>query len=143
MRFLKQIACMIAVAAISCGCAKDYWGEREDLVLVEGKVTDEDGSPIEKIKVSFIDEASVLIKSVYTSNKGEYECLIEADRFEDKAVISVLFEDIDGNQNYGLFESANHPISSKDTKKDEDGFMIVNLDCRLIRATPLENTRQF
>ena len=85
----------------------------------------------------------MLIKSVYTSNKGEYECLIEADRFDDKAVISVLFEDIDGNQNYGLFESANHPISSKDMEKDEDGFMIVNLDCRLIRATPLENTRQF
>ena len=40
MRFLKQIACMIAVAAIACGCAKDYWGGREDLVLVEGNVTD-------------------------------------------------------------------------------------------------------
>ncbi len=126
---------MIWASISSCSVGYDY--ATPDSIQIQGTVTDIEGNPINHIKITFgYGEGKELI-TVYTSLKGEFIADIEPAA----SVITVKLEDIDGEDNGGLFES----ISDQVTLLEDsmlDSTDIINLEYRLSRATASESSPQ-
>jgi hypothetical protein len=93
-------------------------------------VTDEDGSPINHIKVTITQSSLPLI--VYTSSRGEFI----ADMALTEGPLEITLEDIDGEENGGAFAPLSDTIT---VLKDQE---MITLEYCLTFATASENTPQ-
>ena len=125
---------MLCASISSCSVGYDY--AVSDQIQIQGTVTDTEGNPINHIKITFgYGEGTELI-TVYTSLKGEFIADIE----DAATVLTVKLEDIDGEDNGGLFESITDQITilEDDILKEDT----ITLDYRLSRATAAESSPQ-
>lgn len=97
---------------------------------IHGFVTDEDGSPINHIKVTITQSSLPLI--VYTSSRGEFI----ADMALTEGPLGITLEDIDGEENGGAFAPLSDTIT---VLKDQE---MITLEYCLTFATASENTPQ-
>jgi putative lipoprotein (rSAM/lipoprotein system) len=125
---------MLCVSISSCSVGYDY--AVSDQIQIQGTVTDTEGNPINHIKITFGYGEGTEHITVYTSLKGEFIADIEAAA----SVITVKLEDIDGEDNGGLFESITDQITilEDDILKEDT----ITLDYRLSRATASESSPQ-
>jgi hypothetical protein len=132
---LRIITGIIAWAVISsCSAGYDYYIPAHKLIC--GTVTDTEGNLLNHIKISFDCGEDEGPMSVYTSLKGEFI----ADLATDATIISIKVEDIDGEDNGGLFETITDQITILEDNllKEET----ITLEYRLSRATVSESSPQ-
>lgn len=143
-RFLSYI--IPALVLIATSCSKVPEGQEDNygkFVMINGSVTDTTGTPIEHIRITveteLLDEALML----YSSSTGIFHCEIPYNGTKQQMALSLLFEDIDGEDNAGLFQSKtdNIRIFMKDYTSD---IIIIDLKpYRLTHATASGNNPQF
>ena len=97
---------------------------------IHGFVTDEEGSPINHIKVTITQSDFPLV--VYTSSRGEFI----ADMALTEGTLEIMLEDIDGEENGGTFA----PLSDTITVLEDQEM--ITLEYSLTLATASENTPQ-
>ena len=137
MRRLFRLAYgLIALAAVSSCMAYDA-AVPESIGLIHGTVTDMEGNPLNHIKVVLNYGEEMGQMTVYTSLKGEFIADIESSA----TALTITLEDIDGEENGGLFESLTDQITlMEEDFLNNEGFM--NLEYRLTRATASESSPQ-
>lgn len=95
----------------------------------KGTVTDEHGTPIKGIKVVTQvkqDDKAIRVDSTYTDSDGSYQT---ADKmsvstpsyYVKNGIMSVSFEDVDGQENGGEFETAKSVGDDINVKQTENG----------------------
>lgn len=138
---------MTSLAFLLASCSAGELGmdstpsDTDRLPMVNGIVTDEDGEPIEHIKVTLDWGGFSLPDVVYTSSDGIFRA--KARVTTDTSIeMTLTFEDIDGEENGGLFDTLTDVVTlySKDT--DDDMPVRFDLDYRLTLSTASENTPQ-
>ena len=100
VRVSAWLLCLIGFGgAVACsqGMVADEYGSPYASYEVKGKVTDQQGEPIQGIKV--ICDA-IYRQPVYTGSDGSYE--LYGNGFP-REKIQVSFEDVDGEENGGAF----------------------------------------
>ena len=137
MRRLFRLAYgLVALAAVSSCMAYDA-AVPESMGLIHGTVTDMEGNPLNHIKVVLNYGEEMGQMTVYTSLKGEFIADIEPSA----TTLTITLEDIDGEENGGLFESLTDQITlMEEDLLNNEGFM--NLEYRLTRATASESSPQ-
>lgn len=94
--------------------------------MLKGKVTDEEGTPIEHMEVS-IELSRRNIKTYYTSSDGTFICDITYKESRNLKTINLTLTDTDGEENGGLFATHSEEIYLYD-EVSEEAPMILNLD---------------
>lgn len=113
-----------------------------EMPLLHGKVSDEQGTPIEHIKVTLEWNNSEVTDVKYTSGSGMFNSQIRTSENESATTLKITLEDIDGEENGGLFETYTDNITLFETVMPDDSLNGIYLDYRLNRATVSENTPQ-
>lgn len=138
---------MTSLAFLLASCSAGELGmdstpsDTDRLPMVNGIVTDEDGEPIEHIKVTLDWGGFSLPDVVYTSSDGIFRA--KARVTTDTSIeMTLTFEDIDGEENGGLFDTLTDVVTlySKDT--DDDMPVRFDLDYRLTLSTASESNPQ-
>lgn len=140
---MKRIS--IGIRAILClflsSCmAEQFDGEgiMEDRYQINGRVMDESGNPIPHIKVTLEWEGQYSPIVIYTSDKGIFYTIPDNLPGTYPFTIDITLEDIDGEENGGLFE----PESDQITVLEDDGNKIIDPDYRLTLSTASESIPQ-
>ena len=122
--------------AIVSSCSADYDHYIPAPIQIRGTVTDTEGNPVNHIKITFDCGEREASLTVYTSLKGEFI----ADLATKATIIKINLEDIDGEDNGGLFEPVTDQITLlEDNLPNEEA---ICLEYRLNRATSSENIPQ-
>ena len=104
---------------------------------IQGIVTDTEGNPINHIKVTLSTEDAGSQICVYTSSKGEFVADMEWDLKDGSNTLNITLEDIDNEENGGLFETiADQVIVLGDETES------ITLAYRMNRATSSASSRQ-
>jgi putative lipoprotein (rSAM/lipoprotein system) len=111
--------------------AGDYNGN------IQGIVTDTDGNPINHIKVTLSTEDAGSQISVYTSSKGEFVADMEWTTEEGSNTLNVILEDIDDEENGGLFDTLTDQVIVLDEKSK-----VITLTYQMTLATSSASIRQ-
>lgn len=137
------IAFILSLAGLICSsCAMESDMGIENIPHVNGRVTDLDGNPLEHIKVKFEWKADADSSIVYTSSEGMFNTpFIECWDTRGSMTVAVTLEDIDGEENGGLFESKSDTLIFYREDFSEEPVRI-ELDYRLSPATASENSPQ-
>ena len=98
----------------------------EPRITIAGTITDEEGNAINHIKVRVTCEATNDVNTVYTTLKGRFYSSVGIS--EHPVIINIQMEDIDGEENGGLFETLTDTIT---IMEGDD----VDATYRLTRAT--------
>ena len=110
-----------------------------DMRILEGKISDLDGNPIEHIKVTADLDIYMSVQEVkYTDSDGSFMIEINADS-SVPVTVTLTIEDIDGEKNGGLFETMVDTIT---LFEEDNANSIARLDYRLNRATASESSPQ-
>ena len=115
VRISAWLLCLIGFgSSVACspGMMTEEYGSPYASYEVKGKVTDQQGEPIPGIQVTC---DAMYIEPVYTESDGSYA--LNGDGFPQEK-IQVSFEDVDGEENGGLF--AARSVSSE-THQVQDG----------------------
>lgn len=143
-RALRFFSMLLALLGLGVGCeelgiVEVMYGSPSAHFSVKGKVTDEQGNPIQNLDVSFHGVISneegqtIVVPNSYipvkTDTKGTY--LIETSSIRPYTTIQVNVKDTDGSANGGEFASDSLRNSTyvfiKD-KKDKDSWSIGTAD---------------
>lgn len=133
----RFITGLLAMAAF-CSCSVDYAMEAPaPMGNIYGRVTDSDGEPLNHIRATLDFGNDTQRMTVYTSLKGEFF----ADMDPRATMLTITLEDIDGEDNGGLFETLTDQITIMEGGvSDAEG--VISLEYRLTRATALESSLQ-
>jgi putative lipoprotein (rSAM/lipoprotein system) len=104
---------------------------------IQGVVTDAEGNPINHIKVTLSTEDTSSQISVYTSSNGEFVADMEWFTEEGSNTLNVTLEDIDDEENGGLFETLTDQVIVLDEKSK-----VITLAYRMNRATSSASSLQ-
>lgn len=132
VRFIYGFIALTAVSACSAAVNQDL---TSTIGNIHGIVTDTDGNPLNHIKVILDYGAGHETMTVYTSMKGEFF----ADMDSSTSTIKITLEDIDGEDNGGLFEPMTDQIMIMDEYL-QNGQEIINLEYRLTLSTVSANS---
>lgn len=137
------IAFILSLAGLICSsCAMESDMGIENIPHVNGRVTDLEDNPLEHIKVTFDWGAGTEQSVVYTSSEGMFNTpFIECWDTGGGMTVTVTLEDIDGEENGGLFESKSDKLILYREDFSEEPVRI-ELDYRLSPATASENSPQ-
>lgn len=138
---MKNIATFLVKSLVmtiitSCSAAFDH-ADPGLTGTIQGLVSDMEGNPLNHIKVTFDCGPDAGQTTVYTSKKGQFIAHLEPG----VPVMTIIIEDIDGEDNGGLFEKMTDKITLIDGDLD-DKQDIIYLQYRLTRATSSENSLQ-
>ena len=115
--------------------------DTEAYAIIQGKITDMDGNPIEKIKISIRINEEEDAGTCYSSSNGTYRKTLFKTNTTDRLIIELLIEDIDGDEHGGFFES--QKLSASIIEDEITQWpVIIDLPCRLNLSTPSENIPQ-
>lgn len=134
-RTIQFILALICLS--SCSSAFDLFDPSE-AGNIQGTVTDAEGNPINHIKVTLNWEGSDEQLSVYTSSKGEFIADLKWEGKDTPQALDILLEDIDGEENGGLFTSLQDRITMLEDEKSD----VITLSYRMTLSIVSENTPQ-
>lgn len=135
--------CLTVILYASCEAGPPMSDQIANKPVISGKITDQEGNPIEHIKV-IIDWGAYLMSPdiEYTNSDGEFSVRIRySGENGQPATITIRMTDIDGEENGGLFETLTETL----TLFEEDIYTsnkVINLAYRLNHATASENSPQ-
>ena len=89
---------------------------------LHGKVTDENNNPINGIRVIVENKGDVVRDTLYTGQTGEYNLKREYDHLYAEGIIC-HYDDIDGEENDGDFESVKSFPALTSTEDPDDHFL--------------------
>lgn len=106
--------------------------------LLTGSVTDQDGTPIEHIQVTLNWNDSKTKEISYTSSEGIFTTSAHLSQ-KGETSVKITLEDIDGDENGGLFETLVETITILEEEKSdyitETGEINLQMAFRLNHAT--------
>ena len=106
--------------------------------LLTGTVTDQDGTPIEHIQVTLNWNDSKAKEISYTSSEGIFISSAHLSQ-KGETLLKITLEDIDGEENGGLYETLVETITILEEEKSENvtetGEINLQMAFRLNRAT--------
>lgn len=144
MKIISNIIRLLFCAMIISSCADmdmqpSQFMDIPGMRILEGKISDLDSNPIEHIKVTADMDIYMSVQEVkYTDSDGSFMIEINAGS-SVPVTVTLTIEDIDGEENGGLFETMVDTI----TLFEENGASsIARLDYRLNHATASESTPQ-
>ena len=141
-RIFIFMLCQILFLACSDAEGSIYTEEELRLCFIEGHITDQEGIPIEKIRITIESESFNFVSKHYTSSAGFFHCELELPEEYEQMVLDITIDDIDGEDNGGLFESKTEVINIfKADFKDRPVFIKLPT-CRLNHATASESSPQ-
>lgn len=133
---------LLAVPAL-CSCAVDSLehefssmdGKPVANYTVSGKVTDEDGAPIQDIRViaDHSGEISYRADTLYTGKDGSFSKFLAIPLVDG---FRITFDDIDGEANGGFFKSVSEYVVPKLTEVPTGmfgGSFLVSIDRTLVK----------
>lgn len=140
---LKRLLHIFLPVLILSSCT-DYadHDESDQSVVIRGIVTDMEGKAIEHIKVTATSDLAGKI-TCYSSSDGKFQCSLPAESRKGNMTINILIEDIDNNENGGLFESSSDTITIFEKEFSSFPVMIDLNTYRLNLSTVSENILQF
>ena len=140
-RLFIFLICMIFLH--SCSNVPPYQNTDMDYCLIQGHVTDQAGTPLEKIRIGIKAKDNYNTATMhYTSSNGSFHCELAIPEDNSQMAIEIIIEDIDGEENGGLFESKTDMITifEEDYKKRP---VIIDLPTyRLNHATASVSSRR-
>ena len=143
MRTAGKIICAAICAYALASCmAMDMEGvpDMSDMpeLTYPGSVMDTEGRPIEHIKVTIEWQGAFPVKDIkYTDSNGMF--YLDIINAQESYNVTLTLEDIDGEENGGLFETLTDTII---LFGDPESNSTVKLDYRLNRATASESSPQ-
>ena len=143
MRTAGKIICAAICAYALASCmAMDMEGvpDMSDMpeLTYPGSVMDTEGTPIEHIKVTIEWQGAFPVKDIkYTDSNGMF--YLDIINPPESYNVTLTLEDIDGEENGGLFETLTDTII---LFGDPESNSTVKLDYRLNRATASESSPQ-
>lgn len=145
---MKQTGIIItSLAFLLASCSAGELGivgdqvSQDGIPIVNGHVTDQDGDPVEHIKVTLDWGGYTIPDVVYTSSDGVFKAEARLDS-KESVELTLTFEDIDGEENGGAFETMTDVVTLY-PKETEDGEPVrFDLDYRLTLSTASESSPQ-
>ena len=114
--------------------------------LLDGRISDEGGNPIEHIRVTVDWNTPEGIQEIkYSGSDGMFSISVFELGHSEPVTITLTLEDIDGEENGGLFESITDTITlfeEEDNGFDNSSNANAVLDYHLNHATASENSPQ-
>ena len=111
---------ILAAAALTCiACTKAEYAGTDIYAILKGKVTDEEGTPIEHMEVTLELSKRTDPKTFYTSSDGTFICDISNKEARTIKDISITLTDTDGEENGGLFKTLTEEIHLYDETAEE------------------------
>ena len=138
---VSRIATALAVLSLAASsCMKgDVIPDSEDSEKIVGYVTDTDDNFIEHIKLTFDWNNGTYQEIKYTDSHGQFQSDYWQPSVREAVTLTITLEDVDGEENGGLFETANETITLFENGPQASVEPIV---FRLNRATASENIPQ-
>lgn len=125
----------------SCSDDSPYQNTDMDYCLIQGHVTDQAGNPLEKIRIGIkTKDSDKTLTTHYTSSNGSFHCELAIPDDYSQMALEIILDDIDGEENGGLFESKTDMITifEEDYRKRP---VIIDLPTyRLNHATASESS---
>lgn len=139
---IASLAFLLAsCSAAELGMDKEH-AALDGLPTINGRITDQDGEPIEHIKVTLDWGGYTIPDVVYTSSDGIFRAEAHIKK-EESVTMAITFEDIDGEANGGSFETLTDTVILYYKKENEDGKPVIfDLDYRLTLSTASESNPQ-
>lgn len=110
-RLLIYLICLIIMHSCS-DIDSPYQSTDMDYCLIQGHVADQNGVPLEKIRIRIKSRNDdKLVSTNYTSSNGSFHCELAIPEDNSQMAIEIIIEDIDGEENGGLFESKTDTIT--------------------------------
>ena len=135
LRYLTFLLCLITTQACSDvdvrGDAEAYY----EYGVIQGSITDQDGTPLERIKISISSEEIENSSASYTSSDGRFRCEFVLPETPKQMVIDIKIEDIDGAERGGHFETKTTVVTIYEDDLQKVPFIIDLPTYRLSRAT--------
>lgn len=112
-----------------------------DYCLIQGHVTDQQGVPLEKIRIRIKSRNNDKIATTYyTSSNGSFHCELAIPEDNSQMAIEIIMEDIDGEENGGMFESKTDMITIFEEDYQKRPVIIDLPTYRLNHATASESS---
>lgn len=108
--------------------------------IIQGSVTDQNGNALERIRITIDSNISEKPESYYTSSEGQFRCEVPLEEDYGHFVINISIEDIDGEENGGIFETKSDTITIFEDDVDSYPIVIDLPTYRLSHATASENS---
>lgn len=134
---------LVVLMSAACEAGPTMSDMAGDMTVLSGKISDQNGNPIEHIKV-VINWGSFLLSpdTEYTNSDGEFQTRLRYENKDGRPVtITITMTDIDGEKNGGLFETLTETL----TLFEEDIYTsgeTISLAYRLNHATVSESNPQ-
>lgn len=138
---LSRIAAALAVLslAVSSCMKEDVSADPADSEKIIGFVTDTDDNLIEHIKVTFDWNNGIYQEIKYTDSNGQFLSDYWQPSTREAVTLTITLEDVDGEENGGLFESMTETVTLFENGIDSTVEPMV---FRLNRATASESSPQ-
>lgn len=144
---MKTIYSLLAIFAFIFfpSCMAEHPGElfpNGEFCIVSGLLTDNNGQPLERIGITVKIEGTSRQETWYSSSDGIFKFEIPYIAIEGKMTFTVSFNDLDGEENGGLFESKTDKITIYEEDHDTFPILIDLTPYRLTLATASESSPQ-
>lgn len=138
MKRFGIISSIASVCVLISSCSPGIPDKYPDIenVRIVGTVTDDTGAPIEHIKVTMDWNSGTYQDIKYTSSVGKFDSNVQDNPQSDMITLMITLEDIDGEDNGGLFESHSEKVT---LNKEDITEPVLRFDYRLNRATASES----
>lgn len=140
VRISAWLLCLIGFgSSVACspGMVADEYGSPYASFEVKGKVTDQQGNPIPGIQVTC---DAMYIQPVYTESDGSYA--LDGDGFP-REKIQVSFEDVDGEENGGLFAARSVSVETVHVKDGDGNWDFGVYEAEANAELSLDQTQSF
>lgn len=140
VRISAWLLCLIGFgSSVACspGMVADEYGSPYASFEVKGKVTDHHGEPIPGIQVTC---DAMYIQPVYTESDGSYA--LHGDGFP-REKIQVSFEDVDGEENGGLFAARSVSVETVHVKEGDGNWDFGVYEAEANAELSLDQTQSF
>lgn len=135
---MEKAGIFISMLLLASCAAESMQGHQEPPAVLAGMVLDINDKPIEHIKISLNQETGDPVES-FTSSEGKFRHEIAMPKDEDAMTVIITLEDIDGEENGGLFDSHTESVLFE---RYDDKPTEMNLVFRLNHATASESSPQ-
>lgn len=138
---VSRIAALAVLTFAMFSCMKEDIAESDidNSGKIVGYVTDTDDNVIEHIKVTFDWNNGTYQEIKYTDSYGQFQSDYWQPAAREAVTLTITMEDVDGDENGGLFETASETITL--FENDTQGI-VEPIVFRLNRATASENIPQ-
>ena len=140
-RTVSLIYLLLAFIMQSCSAGPDGIYD-SDWCIVQGLVTDMEGKPIEKIRITIGSSLSRTPLTSYTSSDGTFICELPYTATGENMILAIVLDDIDAEDNGGCFESRHDQITVIEDGNTSYPIVIDLPVYRLSHATASESSPQ-